>query len=91
MKFISGSEVPFNTVHANDFQFYEELHHIIEREPLSLIDPELRGLIASIGIQKGKPFKPDARTKELLTKAVAVGNATARAILLPSDERSISL
>ncbi|WP_394713449.1 DUF1254 domain-containing protein [Desulfogranum marinum] len=80
MKFISGSEVPFNTVHANDFQFYEELHQVIEREPLSLIDPELRGLIASIGIQKGKPFKPDARTKELLTKAVAVGNATARAI-----------
>ena len=80
MKFISGSEVPFNTVHANDFQFYEELHQIIEREPLSLIDPELRGLIASIGIQKGKPFEPDARTRELLTKAVAVGNATARAI-----------
>ena len=80
MRFISGSEVPFNTVHANDFQFYEELDHIIQREPLSLIDPELRGLIASIGIQKGKPFEPDARTKELLTKAVAVGNATARAI-----------
>ena len=80
MKFISGSEVPFNTVHANTFLFYEELNHIIQREPLSLIDPELRGLIASIGIQKGKPFEPDARTKELLTKAVAVGNATARAI-----------
>ncbi|WP_136808256.1 DUF1254 domain-containing protein [Desulfosediminicola flagellatus] len=80
MKFISGSEVPFNTIHANDFQFYEELNHIIQREPLSLIDLELRGLIASIGIQKGKPFKPDARIKELLTKAVAVGNATARAI-----------
>jgi len=87
MKFIGASEVPFNTVHANDFTFYEELHHIIDREPLSLIDLELRGLIASIGIQKGKPFKPDARTKELLTKAVAVGNATARAIFFrPMEE-----
>ncbi|MFC2046644.1 DUF1254 domain-containing protein, partial [Chloroflexota bacterium] len=58
MKFIGASEVPFNTVHANDFKFYEELNHIIQREPLSLIDLELRGLIASIGIQKGKPFEP---------------------------------
>jgi len=87
MNFISGSEVPFNTIHVNDFHFYEELNSIIQREPLSLIDPETRGLIASIGIQKGKPFEPDARTKELLTKAVAVGNATARAIFFrPMEE-----
>ena len=33
---------------------------------------------ASIGIQKGKPFAPDARMKKILTDAVAIGNATAR-------------
>ena len=91
MKFIGGSEVPFNTIHVNDFKFYEELHHIIDREPLSLIDLELRGLIASIGIQKGQPFEPDARTKELLTKAVAVGNATARAIFFRPNEGRLPL
>ena len=80
MTFISGSEVAFNTIHVNNFHFYEELDHVIQREPLSLIDLELRGLIASIGVQKGKAFEPDERTKDLLTQAVAVGNATARAI-----------
>jgi hypothetical protein len=82
MKFISGSERPFNTIHANDFHFYRELHDVIEREPVSMLDPELRGLFAAIGIQKGKPFAPDERMKELLTDAVAVGNATARSIWL---------
>jgi hypothetical protein len=33
-----------------------------------------------IGIEKGKPFAPDARMKKILTDAVAIGNATARAI-----------
>jgi hypothetical protein len=80
MRFISGSELEFNTIHSNDFTFYEELDTVVQREPLSLIDPELRGLMASIGIQKGTPFTPDAHSKELLTNAVAVGNATARAI-----------
>ncbi|MFV2058937.1 MAG: DUF1214 domain-containing protein, partial [Thiohalomonadales bacterium] len=35
---------------------------------------------AAIGLQKGKPFKPDARMKKILTDAVAVANATARSI-----------
>jgi hypothetical protein len=80
MEFISGSGVFFNTIHANTYEFYEELDTVIQREPISMLDPELRGLAASIGIQKGKPFAPDARMKSILTEAVAVGNATARAI-----------
>jgi len=86
MEFISGSKKIFNTIHANNYEFYEELNNVIQREPLSLIDHELRGIIASIGIQKGKPFAPDARMKEILTDAIAVGNATARAILFQARE-----
>jgi hypothetical protein len=39
------------------------------------------GLFASIGIKHGKPFAPDERMKGILTDAVAVANATARAML----------
>lgn len=81
MEFISGSGKPFNTIHANNYDFYEELHTVIEREPIEMLDPQLRGLFASIGIEKGKPFAPDARMKKLLKEAVAIGNATARAII----------
>jgi hypothetical protein len=44
------------------------------------LDPETLGLLASIGIEKGRPFAPDARMKKILTESAAVGNATARAI-----------
>jgi len=80
MVIISGSEVNYNTIHANDYTFYEELAHVINKEPIDVFDPELRGLFASVGIQKGKPFDPDPATKKTLTEAAAVGNATARAI-----------
>ena len=46
-----------------------------------MLDPVTRGIFAAIGIEKGKPFAPDARMKKLLTEAVAIGNATARAIV----------
>jgi hypothetical protein len=81
MEFINGSGKPVNTIHANDFGFYEELHAVIDREPLDMLDPEMRGLFAAIGIQKGKPFNPDARMKKLLTEAAAVANATSRTLL----------
>lgn len=89
MEFISASKKAFNTIHANTFEFYHELHAVIDREPVSTFDPELRGLAASIGIQKGKPFEPNPRMKEILEEAVAVGNATARSIWLrPRDPKA---
>jgi len=80
MEFISISERVMNTIHANDFGFYEELADVIRREPLGVINDETRGLLASVGITKDRPFEPDRRLRETLTEAAAVGNATARAI-----------
>jgi hypothetical protein len=88
MEFINASGKAFNTIHANTYEFFEELHTVIDREPIEMLDPELRGLFSSIGIQKGKPFKPDARMKELLTQAAAVGNGTARALLWYERDKS---
>ena len=81
MEFISGTGKPFNTIHDNDINFYKHLNDVIQEEPLEMIDPELRGLFASIGIEKGKEFSPDKRMTRILTDAVAIGNATARSIL----------
>jgi hypothetical protein len=87
--FINISGKQMNTVHANDFHFYEELNSVIQSEPGDAFDPEIVGLLASIGIKKGKPFAPDARMKAILTEAVAVGNATARSMVFdPRDERA---
>jgi hypothetical protein len=81
MKFISGSGKAFNTIHANDYTFYEHLNEVIQKEPLGMLDPETRGLFASIGMEKGKPFRPDPRMKKILTNAVAIANAAARSIV----------
>lgn len=78
-EFVSFTGKVFNTIHANDVTFYDEIDAVIQREPIGVIDPETRGLIASIGIEKGKPFAPDDRMRGILTEAAAVGNATARA------------
>ena len=87
-KFVNVSGVPHNTIHANDFTFYEEVNQIVQEEPNEAQDPEILGTLASIGIEKGKPFAPDARMKKILTEAAAVGNATVRAILVKPREKA---
>jgi len=80
MEFINVSGKEFNTIHANNFHFYEEINEIVQYEPNEASDPETLGLLAAIGIEKGKEFAPDERMKKILIEAVAVANATARAL-----------
>ena len=90
--FVNLSGLQLNTIHANDFQFYEELNAVVQHEPVDWVDPDMAGLFAGIGIKKGALFAPDARMKAILVDAVAVGNAAARAILFaPRDQRTKSL
>jgi hypothetical protein len=81
MEFINGSGKSFNTIHSNDYSFYEHLAHVVQHETSELLDPETRGLFASIGIERDKPFQPDERMQKILTEAVAIANATARSIV----------
>ncbi len=91
MEFISVSGKEFNTIHANTFDFYAELAEVINREHIGFLDPELRGLFASVGIEKGKPFAPDARMTKILTESAKIANATARAIAFDTRDQNAYL
>ncbi len=80
LEVVNGTGIVMNTVHANDETFFEEIAEVIQREPLEFLDDELRGNLASIGIEKGKEFAPDARMRAILKDGVAIANATARAL-----------
>ena len=78
-EYVSMSFKYFNTVHTNDYTFYEHLAELVNYESEEMLDAETKGLFASIGIKKGQEFAPDARMKAILIDAVAIANATARA------------
>ena len=88
-KFVSLSGKKFNTIHANDFSYYEELNAVVQYEPADFLDPELTGIFASIGIKKGRAFAPDARKKKLLADAAAIGNAAARSVVFASRQKNV--
>jgi len=85
--FHEGSGKVMNTIPPNDWTFYEMLNEIVQNEPATALDAELMGPVAALGIIKGKPFNPDARMKKIMSEALALANATSRALFLrPRDE-----
>jgi len=78
--FHEGTGLSINTIPPNDFSYYEMLNRLVQSEPAAVLDPELMGPIAAIGIKKGQDFAPDGRMKKILTDAVAVANATGRTL-----------
>ncbi len=90
-KFVDVSGKAFNTIHANDYSFFEEVNMAIQEEPEGSGDPELVGQLVAIGIQKGVPFEPDARMKKILTDAAAIGSAIARAHIFDTRDREAYL
>lgn len=86
MTYLNIAEESTNTVHANDFSFYEEINTLIQEEPAEALDPERAGQCAAIGIVKGQPFEPDERMRTILNQAARLAAAAARALIFkPRD------
>jgi hypothetical protein len=70
MQFPDASGKRVNMMYPTDNTYWSKLKDFVDYEPVTAIDPELRGVLASIGIVKGEPFKPTGKQQELLRKAV---------------------
>lgn len=60
--------------------YWERLAAVIEREPVEDRDRFFVAMLRPLGIEKDKPFKPDARQKKILIEAAFVGEAMAKAL-----------
>jgi hypothetical protein len=69
MQFPDASGVPVNMLYPKDATAYDMLSRFFEDEYADPQDMEMRGMLAAIGVVKGKPFAPDAHQRELLDEA----------------------
>ena len=79
-KYTNVSGVPINTLVPEDARAFAWMHTIINYEPAESFGKERLGELASIGIEKGKPFNPDARMQKIFAKAAEQAVAMSRVI-----------
>jgi hypothetical protein len=69
MKFPDGSTTPADMLFPHDGTYFDMLAHFVDEETVDPADMDWRGMMAAIGIEKGKPFQPTEHQRELLDKA----------------------
>ncbi len=87
MKFLNGSGKPIDTIHADTITFFEMLAQLVNEEPAEAFTPLERFHMQALGIEKGKPFKPDSKATALLSEAARTAAAIARANCFASPAR----
>jgi hypothetical protein len=68
-KFVDAINVVVSGVIPYDVRFFESLNRMVQYEPWLERDRAMIDPLKSLGIVQGKPFKPDAKTTELLESA----------------------
>ncbi len=58
----------------------------LNREVVADRDRFYMAMLRRVGIEKGKPFKPNARQRMILEEAALVGEAMPRRVISPSAE-----
>ena len=69
MMFKHVSEIELNALFPKDSSYYDMLDRFVQSDKIDEVDPYMHGVLATIGIAKGKEFKPTARERELLESA----------------------
>ena len=63
--FVDAIDVVYDSTIPYDVRFFQSLDRIVQIEPWLTRDEVMIDVLKSIGIEKGKPFNPDARTQEI--------------------------
>lgn len=67
-RFTDAADVFFDATIPYDARFFESLHRIVQNEPWLERDKAMIDTLRSLGIEKGKPFAPDEKTRAALTE-----------------------
>jgi len=65
--------IPNVAVGDDSYRYFENLADYVNYEYVNPEDKAFLGMLQSLGIEKGRAFKPDARMKSILRKASIVG------------------
>jgi len=81
MNFINVSSKDVNTLFPTDEKLFDNLAKLVNEEPIAEKNAMMYGMLATIGIEKGKPFNPDERMQKILKKAAETAHGIARSLM----------
>ena len=73
--FVDAAEVMFDSTIPYDLRFFESLDRMVQAEPWLERDRAMIDPLETIGIERRKPFRPNAKTQAILNSAIQEARA----------------
>ena len=73
--FVDAYDKVYDATIPYDASFFESLHRFVQAEPWLTRDKAMIDMLKTIGIEKGKPFSPDAKTRSIFETAAREAQA----------------
>ncbi|MES2467456.1 MAG: DUF1254 domain-containing protein [Verrucomicrobiota bacterium] len=90
-KVVLSGDRPMNSIAPRGFEYWERVASLINSEPVEARDRFFHAFLKPLGIEKGKPFNPDARQKKILTDAAEAGFFMAQTISMEPRFEGVSV
>ena len=90
-KVVLSDSKPLHSIAPRGFEYWERVASLINSEPVEERDRFFHAFLKPLGIEKGKPFQPDARQKKILTEAAEVGFFMAQTISMAPRTEGVTV
>jgi hypothetical protein len=79
MEILDAGTQAWSGLPPRGMEYWERVDDVVQHEPIELRDLFFHAMMRPLGLEKGRRFNPDKRQTKILTDAVLVGEAMAKA------------
>ena len=81
-RYIDAFPLSWDSIPRYDLSFFQDIATLVAEEPVQPKDMAMMGMLEGLGIEKGKPFAPDAAMQAILGEAAKLAGDTMQANFL---------
>jgi hypothetical protein len=68
--YLEATPKPYDSLPVYDYTFFQDMNDLIQNNPVRPQDKAMVSLLKSLGIEKGKPFKPNEEQKRAMNEGL---------------------
>ena len=88
---LDATPTRYNSLPVYDYTFFEDINDLIQNNPVRPQDKAMVALLKDLGIEKGKPFKPDQEQKSAMNEGLKLAYASMQSLFTTPGKAMIPL
>ena len=89
--YLDTTDTPYLGLPTYDHTFFQDIDDVIQNNPIRRQDKAMTGILADLGIVKGKPFEPNDVQRRAMEEGLALAYAKMQSMFVTEGQALVSL